>query len=77
MSLQVARSSSCALSFALRTTRLSSSLSDSEEPMRNREAPFLRLEPLLLEPLLLELLLESESEEESSAAAEGRPDLSA
>ena len=45
--------------------------------MRNREAPFLRLEPLLLEPLLLELLLESESEEESSAAAEGRPDLSA
>lgn len=67
MSLHVARSSSCALSLALRTTRRSSSLSLSEEPMRKRLAPFFRLEPLLLEELLLES--ESESEELVSPAA--------
>lgn len=66
MSLHVARSSSCALSLALRTTRRSSSLSESEEPMRKRLAPFLP-DPLLLDPLLL-LLLESEPELEEPSA---------
>ena len=76
MSLHVARSSSCALSLALRTTRRSSSLSLSEEPMRKRLAPFLRLDPLLDDELP-----ESESELElpSSACAtqrvHGRPSL--
>lgn len=60
MSLHVDCSSSCALSFALRTTRRSSSLSLSEEPIRNRLAPFFWLE------LLLELLPESESEAPSA-----------
>jgi hypothetical protein len=70
MSVQVARSSSCALSLALRTTRRSSSDSLSEDPMRKREAPFLRLElplPLLELPLLEELPLEESLELPSSA----------
>ena len=40
---------------ALRTTRRSSSLSLSEEPIRKRLAPFLWLDPLLLLLLLLSL----------------------
>ncbi len=68
ISLHVARSSSYALSLALRTTRRSSSLSLSELPIRKRLAPFLRLDPLLE----LELLLESESELPSSAGRPGR-----
>ena len=66
MSPHVARSSSCALSFADRTTRRSSSLSLSDEPMRKRLAPFFWLDPLLLELLLLES--ESEPDEEPSSA---------
>lgn len=66
MSLHVECSSSCALSFALRTTRRSSSLSLSDEPIRNRLAPFFWLE------LLLELLPVSESEESSSELGSAR-----
>jgi hypothetical protein len=70
ISLQVARSSSCALSFALRTTRRSSSDSLSLEPMRKREAPLPLPDPEEEEEES-ELLELSESELEPSSASEG------
>lgn len=64
-SLQVCRSSSWARSLALRTTRRSSSLSLSEEPMRKRLAP-----PFFwLEPLLPELVEELEDPDELPSSA--------